>query len=100
MFLSYVREAFYGNDDKDFRITFDSNVIWRDYDVSLSGGIYGNRLLDEDTYLMEVKTETAIPMWLSAFLSQHKIFKQSFSKYGTAYTRLMLDKNKKAAVSA
>ncbi|MBQ2908572.1 MAG: polyphosphate polymerase domain-containing protein [Clostridia bacterium] len=100
MFLSYVREAFYGNDDKDFRITFDSNIIWRDYDLSLSGGVYGNRLLDEDTYLMEVKTETAIPMWLSAFLSQHKIFKQSFSKYGTAYTRLMLDKNKKAAVSA
>ena len=100
MFISYERQAFYGKNDEDFRITLDTNIVWRDFDLTLDKGVYGNKLMESDTYLMEIKTDTAIPIWLSAFLSENKIFKQSFSKYGTAYTRLMLDKNKKATVSA
>ena len=34
---------------------------------------------------MEIKTATAIPLWLTAFLSREKIMKTSFSKYGKAY---------------
>ena len=94
MFISYERQAFYGIEDKGLRITFDSNIVWRDFDLTLDKGVYGNKLMESDTYLMEIKTDTAIPIWLSAFLSENKIFKQSFSKYGTAYTRLVLDKNK------
>ena len=94
MFISYERQAFYGKNDEDFRITLDTNIVWRDFDLTLDKGVYGNKLMESDTYLMEIKTDTAIPIWLSAFLSENKIFKQSFSKYGTAYTRLVLDKNK------
>ena len=32
MLLSYDREAYYGKDDHEFRVTYDSNVLWRDYD--------------------------------------------------------------------
>ena len=94
MFISYERQAFYGKNDENFRITLDTNIVWRDFDLTLDKGVYGNKLMESDTYLMEIKTDTAIPIWLSAFLSENKIFKQSFSKYGTAYTRLVLDKNK------
>ena len=94
MFISCERQAFYGKNDEDFRITLDTNIVWRDFDLTLDKGVYGNKLMESDTYLMEIKTDTAIPIWLSAFLSENKIFKQSFSKYGTAYTRLVLDKNK------
>lgn len=93
MFLSYRREAFYGIDDRDFRITFDRSIKWRTYDLSLSSGIYGQSVLPENKIIMEVKTAAAIPLWLVKTLSKNKLYKTSFSKYGTAYT-LML-KNKK-----
>lgn len=93
MFISYRREAFYGRDDKELRITFDRSILWRTHDLSLSSGIYGQPALPEDKVLMEIKTAAAIPLWLVAILSRNKIYKTSFSKYGTAYT-LML-KNQK-----
>lgn len=93
MFISYRREAFYGIDDKDFRITFDRSILWRTHDLSLASGIYGQPVLPEDKVLMEIKTAAAIPLWLVKVLSQNKIYKTSFSKYGTAYT--LMPKNEK-----
>ena len=97
MFISYRREAFYGKDDKDFRITFDGSILWRTHELSLHSGIYGQPVLPEDKVIMEIKTAAAIPLWLIKVLSENKIYKTSFSKYGTAYT-LML-KNKKQGES-
>ena len=34
---------------------------------------------------MEIKTDGAMPLWLSAALNQCKIYPATFSKYGTAY---------------
>lgn len=90
MFLSYERDAFYARDDDDFRITFDENILWRTEELSLCGGIYGHSLLAEDRVLMEIKTGTAIPLWMTAILSEMRIFRQPFSKYGNAY-RIMMD---------
>lgn len=92
VFLSYEREAFYGIDNHDFRMTFDRNILWRDYDLSLCKGVYGNNILKENTVLMEIKVAAAIPMWLVKFLSENKIYKTSFSKYGNAYKTIMSDK--------
>ena len=89
--LSYEREAYYAKDDHEFRITFDRNILWRDYDLSLCKGIYGNPILKEDQVLMEVKTAGAIPLWMVEFLSGNKIYKTSFSKYGTEYKRYVLE---------
>lgn len=79
------REAFYGKDDHDFRVTFDDGLLWRDYDLSLTAGHYGNELTLPDEILMEIKTAAAIPLWMTALLTHHKIHKTTFSKYGTAY---------------
>ena len=70
-----------------------------DYDLSLCKGIYGNPILKEDQVLMEVKTAGAIPLWMVEFLSGNKIYKTSFSKYGTAYRTIKensKDNNKKS----
>ncbi len=88
VFLSYKRQAFYSKTDDNFRMTFDENILWRDYDLSLCNGVYGTPVLDEDKVLLEVKTAGAIPLWLIEFLSVNKIYKTSFSKYGTAYTQI------------
>ncbi len=93
MFISYRREAFYGIDDNDFRMTFDRSILWRTYDLSLKSGIYGQPILPENKILMEIKTAAAIPLWLVKVLSKNKIYKTSFSKYGTAYM-LMLNHKK------
>ena len=83
--LSYEREAFYAKDDHEFRITFDQNILWRNYDLSLCKGIYGEAILDKNKVLMEVKTAGAIPLWMVHFLTENQIYKTSFSKYATAY---------------
>ncbi|MEG0894891.1 MAG: polyphosphate polymerase domain-containing protein [Oscillospiraceae bacterium] len=90
VFLSYEREALYSKTDSDFRITFDENILWRDYDLSLCKGVYGDSILQKDMVLMEIKTANAIPIWMANFLSAHKIYKTSFSKYGNAYLKLLL----------
>lgn len=86
--LTYEREAYYENNNKDFRITFDSNILWRDYDLNLHLGIYGEPILDHGKYLMEVKTSGSIPTWLVNILTANNIYKTSFSKYGNAYINI------------
>lgn len=85
VFLAYEREAFYTKDDPDFRITFDENILCRDYDLSLRSGIYGEPLLNKGMVLMEIKTGSALPLWMAEILSKNQIYKTSFSKYGNAY---------------
>lgn len=90
--LSYEREAFFSNADHNFRMTFDDNILYRDEDLSLTSQIYGKSILQKGMILLEVKTALGIPMWLLEFLSQNKIYKISFSKYGNAYRNLILPK--------
>lgn len=84
-YISYQREAFFGKDDGDFRLTFDRKITERRYDLGLDYESYGNYIIGADQRLMEVKVGNAIPDWLIAKLSELQIYKTSFSKYGKAY---------------
>ncbi|MDE6539155.1 MAG: polyphosphate polymerase domain-containing protein [Ruminococcus sp.] len=84
-YISYQREAFFGKDDHDFRLTFDRKLTERRYDLRLDYESYGNQIIDENHRLMEVKVGNAIPEWLIEKLSELGIYKTSFSKYGRAY---------------
>lgn len=85
VFLSYDREAYYGREDDRLRVTFDDNILFREEDLNLDSHIYGTRLLPEELVLMEIKCIGGMPLWMAKLLSQEKIYKTSFSKYGTAY---------------
>lgn len=51
IFLSYEREAYFSITDPNFRMTFDQNIITRDYDLSLDSEIYGESdLLEGGSY--------------------------------------------------
>lgn len=89
VYLSYEREAYFCEERKDFRVTFDENILARTENISLEEDPYGNSLLPEGTVLMELKCAGGYPMWMVQFLSEHKIYKTSFSKYGTAYKTMI-----------
>ena len=91
-YISYRREAFFGKDDHDFRLTFDRMITERRYDLHLSYDSYGNQIIGENERLMEVKVSNSIPAWLVEKLSELKIYKTSFSKYGRAYTNFVQGK--------
>lgn len=98
MFLSYDRIALCGIENPSLRITFDSNIIYRECQLELEKGIWGEKLLDENTRIMEIKIPEAMPVWLSKILDELEIFPQSFSKYGTAYLEKLSEKNNKGRV--
>ena len=89
VFLSYEREAFYARDGSAFRVTFDDNILCRQEDLSLESEVYGTPILPEGKVLMEIKCSGGIPLWMIHVLSEEKIYKTSFSKYGTAYGTLI-----------
>ena len=99
VFLSYEREAYYEKGGGSFRVTFDERVLCRQSDLSLGCPAYGDPILPEERVLMEVKCGGGIPLWMVRILSEEKIRKTSFSKYGTAYQRLILPKERTKNIS-
>lgn len=83
--LAYDREAFFSEESPGLRLTFDTNVRFRTDDLRLDHGAYGQTLLPADTYILEIKSLGAMPLWLTHALDALRIFPTSFSKYGTAY---------------
>lgn len=96
VFLSYEREAFYALDGSDFRVTFDDHVLVRQDNLSLEFDVGGQPILEEGKVLMEIKTSGGIPLWMTRLLTEEKIYKTSFSKYGTAYQTIIYPQTKGA----
>lgn len=85
IYLSYDRLAMKGLVEKDLRITYDHNLLWRVNEMDLSKGSFGKTYLGENEYIMEIKTDGAMPLWLCHALNELEIYPQSFSKYGRIY---------------
>ncbi len=84
--VAYEREAFFGRDDRDLRLTFDHEVRARWEHLNLVSA-EGTPLIASGCFLLEIKTPKAMPLWLVAFLSEEQLRKTSFSKYGEAARR-------------
>ena len=83
--INYKRMAFFGKEDKDFRVTFDTAIKTRREDFYLGGIDYGTDILKPGQRLLEIKILGAIPLWLTRILSDHNLFPQGFSKYGSEF---------------
>lgn len=55
MYISYEREAYYSLENPDLRITFDRNIMYRSYNLSLAAGVEGESILEPGQHLMELK---------------------------------------------
>ena len=89
LYLAYDRLAFFDKNDPQFRVSFDTNIRTRRYDLTLDAGDYGQNMLTDDTWLMEVKINKNLPLWFARLLQEYKMYKSSFSKYGTEYARMI-----------
>lgn len=95
VYISYDRRAYFGKDDRELRITFDTNIRGRRVDLDLQKGAYGDMILEKGYWLMEIKISQSAPLWLAKLLSDCKVYKTSFSKYGTEYTAYINKMQKK-----
>lgn len=93
-FIGYDRVAYAGREDKEIRITVDCNIRYRESDLELAKGDYGEPIIPTGEYLMEIKTPGAMPLWLTHILTREKIYPVSFSKYGTYYSRMRMEELK------
>ena len=91
-YISYDRSAFFYKETSDIRVTFDKNITWRDYDLDLRKGSYGEQLLPDNYVIMEIKVPKMAPLWLVQLLSELKVYSTSFSKVGTAYKTMLAKK--------
>lgn len=89
VFLTYEREAYFEKSGGDFRVTFDDTILARHTEVDLCAPVYGTSILPEGMVLMELKCSGGMPLWMARALSKECIRKASFSKYGTAYEKLI-----------
>lgn len=89
LYLAYDRIAYFEKGNKDLRISFDMNIRSRRYDLALEKGDYGERILKEDVYIMEIKTSLAKPLWVTHMLADLNIRRNRFSKYGTEFKNMI-----------
>ena len=89
MLIACEREAFFGANDPDLRITFDNNIRCRHRNLDLEQGSEGSPIISPDNVLMEIKTAGAMPLWLAEALDSLKLYPSRFSKYGTAYQKMI-----------
>ncbi len=80
--IIYDREA-YTKDD--LRITFDHDIKYRKFDLTLDRGYYGNPIVNQDQILMEIKVTGSMPFWLLNAIELANAYSTPFSKYGLSY---------------
>jgi len=86
MYIAFLRTAFAGVGEEWLRVTFDTDIVYRQHDLEFVDPERGQPILPEGYQLMEIKTHTSIPLWLSKVLSENAIYRTSYSKYGTCFT--------------
>ena len=95
VFIAYDRTSYIGTENEELRITFDRNIRFREYALDLRKGDFGEKMLPEDTVLMEIKIPGTAPLRLAKLLSAVKARPTSFSKYGTYYKEYVLGNGRK-----
>lgn len=92
LFLGYEREAYFGLENSDFRMTFDFNICCCEHEIMKQTSNNGHPVLGQEQVLLEVKTGEGLPRWLLDFFAEEQVYRSSFSKYGTAYQQILLPK--------
>lgn len=86
---SYLRRAFVGNRyDSGLRITFDSDFVGRTHALRVHQNSANHRIMPPEWSIMEVKSDDAVPDWVTSLLSRHECQLQRVSKYCATVSKL------------
>lgn len=96
--IMYERDAYYEK-GTNLRITFDKNISYRSTDLNFNNINPGINIINNNLVLMEIKANYSFPLWLVKILSEMKIYKTSFSKYGLAYKKIIKEKNQECLMN-
>ena len=83
--IRYQRDSFMSKDDPSVRITFDYDVQYSLKNLMLKNTTPEEKLTDDNTIIMEIKSLKSMPLWLARELDDLKAFPGNFSKYGQIY---------------
>jgi len=89
--VSYDRLAFEGSEyDPGLRVTFDTNLRGRVYDLTLLAQGYAENhfFIPPEWCVMEVKVNYRVPFWLTELIGQYRCTLRRISKYCTALEQL------------
>lgn len=79
--VCYRRQAFQGNREKRFRITFDTDVRVRNMNFDLKVDHGTNHILPLHHSIMEVKFNEHIPNWAILILQNNNCWQEKISKF-------------------
>ena len=93
MLISCMREAWCPIDLEDAdcvdRITFDEDIEYVDF-LDAESTMRRN-VASKGQVVMEIKCAGGYPLWLCALMAECDVYPRSFSKYGNAYKRTLVD---------
>ncbi len=93
-FLTSCKRIAYYQDNSDLRVTFDYDLKYQADNIDFNNIDDCDYIVNEDTIILEIKVQSAVPNWLSDILNKGQIYKSSFSKVGMAYKKYMTMNNK------
>lgn len=85
LYLSYHRIALFDKNDLEFRATIDSNIRGSRTNFNWDQKNPDIEIINKNKFILELKFNRNFPLWLAKALSENKIYKTSFSKYGEEY---------------
>ena len=98
VYIAYERIAFTGNEDKNLRLTMDTNIRYRFDRLSLAEGDEGMLLVPDGTKIMEIKAVGAFPAEILELIRRFSLSPVSFSKYGRIYQKHYIEQKEIAHV--
>ena len=81
--VSYKRQPFLSRVEKTFRLTFDTNVVVRNYNFDLHHGGGSKLIIPRNICIMEVKFNNFIPNWAMKIIQKNDCVQYRISKFAS-----------------
>ena len=79
--VSYKRQPFLSKIEKTFRLTFDTNVMVRNYNLDLHFGGGSKFIVPRGICIMEVKFNNIVPNWAIKIIQKNNCLQYKISKF-------------------
>lgn len=86
--VSYKRQPFLSKVEKSFRLTFDRNVMVRNYNFDLHFGGGPKLIVPRSICIMEVKFNNFIPNWAIKIIHKNDCIQYKISKYAAGLAKI------------